>query len=194
MSAAPFSHKTHLANKIECVVCHTGATASKTASDNLIPSNTVCAGCHTDDRRNFQPKQPRQTTVNKFNHQLHVRLGPTVAGTIVRAIDAKTYLGEPGDLRAQLDGTKHPCTGCHRGLAAADTTTQAHFPFMADCLVCHNQIDNPFSCEKCHTQTPEQLKPASHSTGFLDRHSNKTVEKVGCAVCHGRRFTCLGCH
>ena len=192
--AAPFSHKTHLAKKLECVMCHSGAAGSTSAKDNLIPATAVCAGCHQDERASFQPKQPRSNVVNKFNHQLHVKLGPAIAATVVQAIDAKTYLSDPGNLRTQLEGTKHPCTGCHRGLALADATGAEHFPHMADCLVCHNKIDAPFSCEKCHDQKPEELKPASHIAGFLDKHSNKAVEKTSCAVCHGRRFTCLGCH
>jgi predicted CXXCH cytochrome family protein len=191
-AAPPFSHKPHLEKQIDCVVCHTAAASSKSASDNLIPAATVCAGCHTDERREYQPREPRKTTVTKFSHQIHVKLGPAIAATVARAIEAKTYLSD--DPPPHFEVKKHPCTGCHRGLASAGTTSLANFPQMAECLVCHNQIDNPFSCEKCHTQSPEQLKPASHTTGFLDRHSNKSVEKVGCAVCHGRRFTCLGCH
>jgi len=193
-AAAPFSHKTHLAKKLDCVICHSGASGSQSALDNLIPANTLCAGCHQDGRASFQPKQPRNNVVTRFNHQLHVRMGSAISATIVRAVDAKTYLSDPGNLRSQLEGVKHPCTGCHRGLAQADVVSADHFPHMADCLVCHNKIDNPFSCEKCHDQKPEELKPASHIVGYLDKHSNSNVEKTSCAVCHGRRFTCLGCH
>jgi hypothetical protein len=40
------------------------------------------------------------------------------------------------------------------------------------------------------------LKPANHTADFLDSHSRKqtVLDKATCAVCHGRRFTCLGCH
>lgn len=192
-AAAPFSHRVHLARKLDCVVCHSAAISSSKVSDNLIPGPAICANCHNDSRAQYEPKTPRQSNVQKFNHQLHVKLGLTVAGAIVRAIDGKTYLGDPGSLRAQLEGTKHACTGCHRGLANSDTVSAADFPAMADCLVCHNRIDVPFSCEKCHEDIAA-LKPASHTPNFLDKHSDKNVEKVGCAVCHGRRFTCLGCH
>jgi hypothetical protein len=80
-------------------------------------------------------------------------------------------------------------------LERSDEVSIAAFPRMADCLVCHNQIDPPFSCVKCHDEGAN-LKPASHTPDFLDRHTKKGTiqERETCAVCHGRQFTCLGCH
>ena len=67
---------------------------------------------------------------------------------------------------------------------------------MADCLVCHNKIDNPFSCEKCHTAPAVQLKPPSHTADYVDTHSSGKLQldKPSCVICHGKEFTCLGCH
>ena len=66
---------------------------------------------------------------------------------------------------------------------------------MADCLVCHNKVDPPFSCGFCHVEGAN-LKPASHAANFLESHSRKdaNLDLKTCAVCHGRKFTCLGCH
>jgi len=66
---------------------------------------------------------------------------------------------------------------------------------MADCIVCHNQIDNPFSCDKCHA-SGVNLKPASHVEGFMSAHSSgkMNLDKASCTICHGRTFRCLGCH
>ena len=71
----------------------------------------------------------------------------------------------------------------------------ANMPQMADCIVCHNTIDPPDSCAFCHPKGA-QLKPASHVAGFLDTHTNKNqnLDLKSCAVCHGKTFTCLGCH
>jgi predicted CXXCH cytochrome family protein len=190
-AASAFSHKVHLAQKIDCVVCHSAAPASTKVVDNLLPQRAVCLGCHEE---NTIPsiKTPRESAVSKFNHQLHVKMG-NVAAVIARAIDNKTYLSPPGDARKYLD-TKHPCTGCHRALQHSDAVTEAAFPRMADCLVCHNKIDPPFTCTKCH-EDGAQLKPADHTADWIDAHSaGKIKDKTGCAVCHGRRFTCLGCH
>ena len=72
----------------------------------------------------------------------------------------------------------------------------AAFPRMADCLVCHSEVDPPFSCEKCH-DADAALKPAEiHTPDFLEAHSRPgaLADKTSCQPCHGREFTCLGCH
>lgn len=76
------------------------------------------------------------------------------------------------------------CAGCHPGGGAAQ---------MADCLVCHSKIDPPDSCEFCHLKSA-MLKPVNHTPDFLDTHTSGNLDKTTCAVCHGRRFRCLGCH
>ncbi|MBC8167362.1 MAG: hypothetical protein H7Y20_16020 [Bryobacteraceae bacterium] len=187
-----FSHRVHLANKIDCNVCHSDAATSVKASDNLIPKPEVCLGCHKDPP--VTNKEPRRTNVSRFNHQRHARMG-SIAPVILRAIDNKKYLSDPAHIHEQLSRAKNTCSACHRGLETSDEVTPAAFPAMADCLVCHNNIDPPFTCTKCHEQGAE-LKPASHVPGFLDRHSSGklNLDKTTCAVCHGRQFTCLGCH
>jgi hypothetical protein len=189
--AAGFSHKQHLALKIACPTCHTAAVASTKASDNLLPNAAVCRECHSDNR---QPRStPTPQFVAKFNHSLHLKMG-NVAPAIAAAIDKGTYMSNPGDERAHLN-SGNPCEACHRGLEDSDRITAANFPRMADCLVCHNKIDVPFSCAECHSES-QLLRPASHTPNFLDTHSSGKLkmDKSTCAVCHGRRFTCQGCH
>jgi hypothetical protein len=188
--AAPFSHRVHLAAKLECAVCHSAALTSTRIDDNLLPKPQVCLKCH----QTAEISAPMATRLARFNHQLHLKLG-NVAPVIAAAIDKKTYLSTPSaDLRAQLN-TQNQCVACHRGLETADRPQRSALPQMADCLVCHNQIDPPYSCEFCHAKTA-QLKPASHTPDFLDIHTTGklNLDKTTCAVCHGRRFHCLGCH
>jgi hypothetical protein len=189
-ASADFSHRIHLAKKIECVVCHAAAPASKSVSDNLMPRSEVCSSCHPGMKAAV--KAPRSLTVSKFNHQLHVKMGPAIAASVAKAIQNKSYAGPP-DAAARVRG-RHACTSCHTGLEKSDAVTEAAFPHMADCLTCHNQIDPPYSCVKCHTESPS-LRPASHTKDFVDVHSaGKIQDKSGCATCHGRSFSCLGCH
>lgn len=189
--AAPFSHKIHLAKNVACVVCHNRASASVKAGDNLLPNPAICTGCHTDAR---QIKAPRSLTVSKFNHQLHLKLG-NVAPVIAKAVDSGAYLGKKSTVHRPDLETTNACAACHRGLEHSDEVSLAVFPNMADCLVCHNKVDAPFSCEKCH-DPGQALKPASHTNEWLESHSRRTVvkDKESCAVCHGREFRCLGCH
>jgi predicted CXXCH cytochrome family protein len=188
-SAAPFSHRVHLAQKLECVTCHEAAASSTKVEDNLLPAKALCLRCHKE----AEAPVPPTTRVAHFNHSLHLKMG-NAAPVIAGAIDKKTYLQSPGDIRRHLE-TKNACEACHRGLGESDQVTAAAMPQMADCLVCHSQIDNPFSCEKCHAKDAN-LKPANHVSGFLSDHTSgkMNLDKTTCAVCHGRTFRCLGCH
>jgi hypothetical protein len=134
------------------------------------------------------------TRLARFDHQLHLKLG-NVAPIIAAAIDKKTYLTAAGvELRAQLS-TQNLCEACHRGLEVSERPDRSGLPQMADCLVCHGQIDPPYSCEFCHANDAK-LTPASHTPDFLDTHTSGKLsfDKTSCAVCHGRKFHCLGCH
>ena len=191
--AAQFSHKLHLRLKLQCISCHTSAPASTKVEDNNLPSSAVCVSCHKDG----QPiKAPRASKLSQFNHRQHLRMG-NIAPVIAAAIGSKEYLSAPGDLRRLL-GSKNACEACHRGLPESDAVTDAAFPKMADCLVCHvkiEKIDPPFSCAACHAKS-FHLMPASHDVQWLDFHATgkANMDRQSCAVCHGRKFTCRGCH
>lgn len=188
---ADFSHALHLKLKPECVSCHVKATSSTKLEDNLLPVATACAPCHPER----QIKEQRTLRLKNFDHALHTRMG-NIAPLLKAAIAGKTYLGDGAAVQPFLD-TKSACAACHHGIEQSTSVSgdagRAHYPHMADCLVCHNKIDPPFSCEQCHG-VDKTLKPAAtHPNDWLDRHTRKS-EKVGCAVCHGQKFTCLGCH
>ncbi len=187
--AAPFSHKLHLKLKPECVSCHAAAVDSTRVEDNILPAEGVCLPCHKD----AAIRKPAATLLTRFDHKKHLSMG-NLAPVILSAIDTKAYLSTPGDIRRHLI-TKNACAACHRGMEESEEVTKAALPQMADCLTCHSKIDNPFSCEMCHVRGPH-LKPATHTPDYLDRHNSKKIplDKPSCAVCHGRRFTCLGCH
>ena len=176
---------------LECVGCHTTAAKSARVEDNLLPAKEVCLNCHKETEIQIPP--PPVTRITSFSHAQHLRMG-NVAPFLALAIDKKNYLQPANDIRRHLN-TRNPCEACHRGLQAADRPERSTLPQMADCLVCHNQIDLPDSCTFCHPKDA-QLKPASHVNGFLDTHTNKNsgLDLPSCAVCHGRKFTCLGCH
>ena len=137
-AAQPFSHRIHLAAKLDCAVCHAAAIASTRLDDNLLPKPEVCLKCHKAE----EIGAPMVTRLAHFNHQLHLKLG-NLAPLIAAAIDKKTYLTPAGpELRAQLN-EQNPCQACHRGLEVSDRPDRSGLPQMADCLVCHNQIDPP---------------------------------------------------
>lgn len=188
--AADFSHVLHLKLMPQCASCHPKAATSTKLEDNLLPEPQACAGCH----KQVSIKAPRKTRLAKFDHAFHLKMG-NIAPVLKAAVQAKTYLGDAAAVAPYLD-TKNACAACHHGIEQSTSVaaeSKALYPQMADCLVCHNKIDPPFSCETCHGQD-KTLKPAFHTADYLDAHTRKTVVKQGCAVCHGRKFTCLGCH
>ena len=164
-------------------------THSTRVEDNNLPSPEVCKRCH----QSVSIPPPPQTRLAHFSHEKHLQLG-NVAPIIAKAIDSRQYLSKPGDLRAQLNSA-NLCLACHRGIETSDAVSRANLPQMADCLVCHSKIELPFSCEQCHGPDAK-LRPADHPPEFLESHSRPNVQfdKTTCAVCHGRRFRCLGCH
>lgn len=190
----PFSHKYHLTQVPQCESCHTLATTSDKAEDSLMPHESACATCH--DEVHIAPARP--TGVQKFNHAKHVAMG-SAAPLISAAIKSKSYLGARPASPAELAAAKDACTGCHHGIpesedVPAGKAVKGHFPAMADCLVCHNKINPPDSCAKCHVAPAAGFKPTSHDAVFSDNHATKNVDKTECATCHGRKFTCKGCH
>ncbi len=156
-----------------------------------IPAGVACQDCHPDvaNRTTAARAGPRGL---RFNHKLHLAMG-NVAPILAAAIDKKRYLATDGPAVRPLLNTQNACQACHRRL---DQRAISHLPRMADCLVCHNKIDNPFSCEKCHSVPPAQLKPASHTADYVDTHSSGKLklDKPSCVPCHGVDFRCLGCH
>jgi hypothetical protein len=176
VALAQFSHKEALDKGLKCLTCHAAQKDSTTLSE-----------------------RHKGKILKDFNHARHLSLG-NIAPAIIAALDNKQYLGSPNridlsKLRADL-ATDNPCQACHRGLLmATGPLTKANFPNMEDCLVCHNKIDAPFSCEQCHP-AGMKLKPANHAPDFLDRHTTGrlALDKTTCASCHGKRFSCLGCH
>jgi len=200
--AVPFSHKLHVGLKVDCVTCHARVLRSTKAADNNLPAAAVCARCHTGANEKQVKAQPSPTRVAIFNHALHLKLG-NAAPVIAAAIDGKTYhLSSPGahplaKIRAYLAAAGgNACVACHRGVEDNEAVAHSLFPQMADCLVCHPQIEAPFSCELCHRAGEAFLKPASHPPNYVDVHSSgkANLDKPSCVICHGQRFQCKGCH
>ncbi len=195
-----FSHELHLGRVgLSCTFCHSSAASSEAAADHNLPQQQLCLACHngeTAPRVDTEPLAERTPAerIFWFDHKRHLELG-NPAPRIAEAIDDGEYLGHVGEIRPRLE-TEDACRACHRGLEqAAAVDSKIHLPRMSDCLVCHDHVDNPFSCEQCHP-ADAVIKPADHTRDFIDRHSSGKMgfDKISCQPCHGRKFTCMGCH
>jgi len=201
MAESPrFLHRDHLGlPNLTCLSCHTLTPESPESADFSVPASTLCAGCHDGQKTKKLGmtdslfSELSSPTKLRFSHKQHLALG-NVAPAILAAIESNQYLGPVNGLKTSLS-TTNECQACHRGLLEVDARNPAHFPQMADCLVCHATIEPPFSCELCHP-SDAKLKPATHTTDFMDTHSNQiaTLDRSTCKVCHGVKFRCKGCH
>ncbi len=193
IASPDFSHPVHLDLGLACTRCHAGAETSRLAADQMFPRPAVCLSCHSDGRSTaLDPAQLRWTAPERtyrFDHAFHVRLG-NLGPLLAAAIDGGKYFGSP-EIRSLLDQADG-CTACHRGLGASEATP---LPVMSDCLVCHSEIDNPFSCGYCHLEGVN-LRPTDHTPEFADLHGTGKIEldKASCLPCHGTNFECRGCH
>ncbi len=194
-----FPHAPHLERGLDCRTCHAGAATSRDSADSLLPDGQICAACHDGGaapaiRPTPLADRPPTERTYRFDHEFHLGLGD-VAPLIASAIDSGDYFGKPGDARRFLDDG-NACEACHRGLQESlAVNSPAHLPVMADCIVCHTRVDNPFSCKLCHHEGVD-LKPADHTREFIDTHSTGRagLDKQSCLPCHGRNFACMGCH
>jgi hypothetical protein len=143
-----------------------------------------CTACHTSARTSTRAEDnllPSADVCRKCHQGMTVRTTPTptMVAKFNHAIHWKIV---PGG-----------CSGCHTGIAQSEKVTKDVFPKMEQCLVCHTKIDPTDSCALCHVVGP-QLKPANHTADWVDRHTDEKIPKQGCWVCHGKNFTCQGCH
>ena len=191
-----FSHQLHIIdNDMECTDCHTRVTESLSAYDDNRPDEDVCFSCHEDTLfSNAGPLRlfENPTRIVIFNHNVHVNLD-SIGIVLKMAVSSGKYLGIPPDLPAEFD-SENACSSCHRGMNKADFSTEDNLPVMSDCLVCHSEVDPPFSCKTCHS-SDVRLTPLSHTETWIDDHTEMKHEKPNsCEPCHGRSFTCRGCH
>lgn len=196
-----FSHAKHLARGSTCATCHPAATSSRSAVDNLIPTEAACRACHPIDRADvtktvagappaaciachpaFVPGQPVERvyltpTPLKFDHAAHA---------------------------------KQPCQSCHGDMTKVDLATDRQLPTMSSCLACHNRGVEERHCADCHltklgglveTQFAHgNLVPQTtglgdgHGPGFAKDHAQE-ARQVGatCTACHDRS-ECVACH
>lgn len=196
-----FSHRLHLARGTTCATCHPAATTSRSAVDNLIPTEAACRACHPIDRS--EPARvvagaPPATCIT-----CHPGWSP---GRPVARVELP-----PPPLK--FDHSAHartPCATCHGDLSTVDLATTRQLPTMSSCLSCHTDGADERRCADCHltklgglieTQFPHgSLAPRStglgdaHGATFARDHRQEAVQ-VGatCTACHDRS-ECVACH
>ncbi|MCX5745732.1 MAG: cytochrome c3 family protein [Proteobacteria bacterium] len=186
-----FSHAAHARRGTPCEACH-ATKDSRSAVDDLLPTEAACRVCHPIDRATT-------TTCAKC----HPGYQP---GTPI----ARVYLAPPPLKFSHAAHQQAPCARCHGDLAKVELATTKHLPTMTTCLACHQDGATERRCVDCHlaklgglieTRFPQgELVP--HQTGLGDGHGpgfatghRQEAMAVGstCAACHDRS-ECVACH
>ncbi len=214
-----FDHAAHSKRGATCQSCHAAATLSTASSDDLMPAEAACRGCHAIDRTrpakvtappqppvrcdachrgwtgdNTAPAEPPRLVVPfpniKFNHHLHASRGIA-------------------------------CETCHAQVAKQALATEADLPRMAVCLDCHTggKQQPTARCGACHLTLPDgrlkvnlaiggalataqsgTLVPSgslrgfdAHTPDFRTNHKAAGRDMSYCLNCH-RQSECLDCH
>jgi hypothetical protein len=193
-----FSHAKHLGRGMTCAQCHPAAATSRSAVDDLLPSEAQCRACHAVARD--QPdKQATPVAACAGCHLGYAR---------DQAVE-RSYL-TPTPLK--FDHAAHvsrPCESCH-DVRRVDLATTKQLPTMGSCLQCHRDGNEERHCADCHltklggllaTQFEfGQLAPGrdglgdEHGQGFARDHK-QAARQVGatCTACHDQS-ECVACH
>jgi hypothetical protein len=198
-SAVKFSHQRHADH--ECLTCHASVVTSDASSDRNLPSERVCAGCHTVAVRE---------TVNEPGNQdrcglCHADFDPSGKSRPDRVNwpVARLTFSHQSHL-----GRMIACSTCHSGVDIGDVSGQRHLPKEAVCLTCHSRQDKNGSCALCHPSDPAgalqtdfggvKLVPLegalNHQNDWMRRHVTEAqISRSTCTACHQQRF-CSACH
>jgi len=196
-----FSHARHLGRGTPCAACHPGATTSRSAVDNLLPTEAACRACHPIDRA--EPERVVAGAPPARCAACHPGYAP--GRPIARVVIATPPL--------KFDHAAHartPCASCHGDLARVDLATRRHLPTMQSCLGCHRDGTQARRCADCHLRELGGLLETEHPHGLLvprrtglgddhgpgfarDHRQEATQLGATCAACHDPS-ECLACH
>ncbi len=176
-SSIKFSHKFHVRDSgVACADCHTKASASKLATENLLTTHENCQSCHeeqlnskctfchtSDDPSTYVATElPKRNVM--FSHEFHL-----------------------GDQKLE-------CERCHTGVDQAEIGVAMKIPDMPTCYSCHNDVKASNACEQCHMDLAA-LRPREHNrTDFAREHKRVArLSTATCATCHSQE-SCTDCH
>jgi hypothetical protein len=209
-----FSHARHLARGATCVGCHVDAQTSRSAVDNLMPTEAACTGCHAIDRGPGAGASvsPGPGLAPSPSPPATGRCAACHPGYQPGAPFARVSVPPPNLKFSHAAHRATDCRVCHGDLRAAGVglATRDQLPRMRQCLSCHDDRRAASTCTTCHlagvggrVETEFRdgvLAPLgtmfgdAHGGDFRTRHAavGQSLERY-CATCHAERF-CADCH
>jgi hypothetical protein len=175
-----FSHEQHNA-VMPCEDCHTGVAEAQSLNARLLPTKSVCAGCHDVEDPDlcstchfpdvYEPMQQKKAGLI-FNHAFHIKNAP---------------LAQNGD----------KCLSCHKDInLSGEIQVRGMFnPTMEACWTCHAETKLATNaCEACHISTANLIPETHRLSEFSTRHKFAAMAPgANCMMCHDNT-TCQECH
>jgi hypothetical protein len=152
-----FNHARHLKLGARCDTCHVAAPTSTSASDDLIPTEAACRGCHEIDRARPDKAVPAGTPAARCD-ACHLDAGGAPWMPAVKSREpARVRLVDPNikfNHRLHV-GRGIGCELCHAGVPMEALATRDDLPRMQLCLGCHDGKQATNRCSACHITEPD---------------------------------------
>ena len=199
-----FSHADHLRVGADCVDCHTRAAQSRSALDNLLPTEAECRRCHAIDRTQPEKRATPPVRCRACHPTYDAR-----SGSVDRIVLPTPNLKFSHAAHTEKGMT---CQSCHGDLVSDNVAlaTRDQLPRMGFCLQCHNGRKAANGCDVCHPSVGRgrirtqfasgdlvpsgTLRGAAHSSVFRTDHARVARSDAAyCDTCHRKNF-CIDCH
>ena len=130
----PYSHKTHLSQGLECVMCHDTAETDDLAT---IPPTSTCMGCHD----NVKTDSPHIQKLKGWDDKKE-----SVPWHRVYRLPDYVYFSHTQHV---IHG-KVTCDACHGNVPQLDAMQKMKDISMAACIECHKSRAASNLCDSCH--------------------------------------------
>jgi hypothetical protein len=136
----PYSHKTHLALKLQCQMCHTN---SGTGEMMTFPATSTCMTCHASVAKD----KPSIMKLAEYNQS-----GQPIPWVRVYQLTAGVTWSHSKHVQAGMQ-----CVMCHGDVSQLDAMAQTtSVTSMGSCIGCHQANKAPTTCITCHAWPSDQ--------------------------------------
>ena len=130
----PFNHKTHAAQGVKCLDCHSIRPPGDRAG---YPGEATCMGCHTSIKK----ESPAIQKLAEF-----AKDKKPVPWVRVYKVPKTVYFShQVHHKQAGVD-----CAVCHGPVAEREVIALERATSMAECMKCHDQYKASNKCDLCH--------------------------------------------
>lgn len=130
----PYSHRTHVAQGLECATCHVNPAPGKLMT---FPPTALCMECH----KTLATDRPAIRTLADF-----AASGKPIPWVRVYQLPDYVFWSHTAHLKASVT-----CAECHGPVSERDVLArETNITTMAGCMACHDKRQVFTDCRDCH--------------------------------------------